>query len=284
MISFISHFLAKLESIYDSQHSCGNLTCSISISISISKIFYTCFDHTYFNIHQSAINDGILGTNGHLIATRFFSSKNASSYDKIVRLTTFYQDSSWKKEMMRFLNGKNEQILDLACGTGILSSFIHNGSASAKIFGTDLTYEYLKLAKNRQSYALLTNSLAEFLPYKDESFDVIVSSYLVKYAELSTLVREHWRVLRKGGIIIIHDFTYPNTRIMKVLWHFYFQILNELGKVIRPWREVFSNLDKLIQQNPWVNNLVRELDIVGFTSISKKYYTYGTSAIVYAKK
>jgi demethylmenaquinone methyltransferase/2-methoxy-6-polyprenyl-1,4-benzoquinol methylase len=140
------------------------------------------------------------------------------------------------------------------------------------------------LAKNRQSYALLTNSLAEFLPYKDESFDVIISSYLVKYAEVSTMVREHWRVLRKGGIIIIHDFTYPNTKIMRKLWHFYFQILNELGRVIISWKEVFSNLDKLIQLNPWVNNLVSELDMVGFTSISKKYYTCGTSAIVYAKK
>ena len=186
--------------------------------------------------------------------------------------------------MMRLMDGKNKLILDLACGTGILSSFIHDGSASSKIIGTDLTFEYLKLAKNRQSYVLLTNSLAEFLPYKDESFDVIISSYLVKYAELSTMVREHWRVLRKGGIIIIHDFTYPNTKIMRILWHSYFQILNELGRVISSWRYVFSNLDKLIQLNPWVNNLVRELDMVGFTSISKKYYTCGTSAIVYAKK
>ncbi|MDW0136119.1 MAG: class I SAM-dependent methyltransferase [Nitrososphaeraceae archaeon] len=202
----------------------------------------------------------------------------------MVRLTTFCRDSSWKKQMMRLMDGKNKLILDLACGTGILSSFIHHGSASSKIIGTDLTFEYLKLAKNRQSYALLTNSLAEFLPYKDESFDVIISSYLVKYAELSTMVREHWRVLRKGGIIIIHDFTYPNTKIMRILWQFYFQILNVLGRVISSWRYVFSNLDKLIQLNPWVDNLVRELDMVGFTSISKKYYTCGTSAIVYAKK
>ena len=57
-----------------------------------------------------------------------------------------------------------------------------------------------------------------------------------------------------------------------------------LGRVISSWRYVFSNFYKLIQLNPWVNNLVRELDMVGFTSISKKYYTCGTSAIVYAKK
>jgi demethylmenaquinone methyltransferase/2-methoxy-6-polyprenyl-1,4-benzoquinol methylase len=225
-----------------------------------------------------------LGIDGHLIATRFFSSKNASSYDRIVKLTTFCKDSSWKKEMMRFIDGKNKLILDLACGTGILSSFINYESTHSRIIGTDLTFEYLRRAKNRQSYMLLTNSLAEFLPYKDDSFDVIISSYLAKYTELSAMVREHWRVLRKGGIVIIHDFTYPKTRMMKILWHSYFQILNQLGKVITSWRDVFSSLDKLIQLNPWVNDLVRELDLRGFTSISKKYYTYGNSAIVCAKK
>ncbi len=237
-----------------------------------------------FNILELANDYEILGTNGHLIARKFFSYKNASSYDKIVRFTTFYKDSSWKKEMVGFIEGKNKLILDLACGTGILSSFIRCESVQSRIIGADLTFEYLKLAKNRQSYLLLTNSLAEFLPFKDDSFDVIISSYLAKYTELSAMVREHWRVLRKGGIVIIHDFTYPDTRMMKILWHTYFQILNQLGKVITSWRDVFSNLDKLIQLNPWVNNLVRELDVIGFKSISKKYYTCGTAAIVWATK
>ena len=237
-----------------------------------------------FNIHSFANNYEILSTIGHLLARQFFSSKNASSYDKIVKFTTFYKDSLWKKEMVGFIDGRNKLILDLACGTGILSSFIRYESTHSRIVGTDLTFEYLKLAKNRQSYLLLTNSLAEFLPYKDDSFDVIISSYLAKYTELSTMVREHWRVLKKGGIVIIHDFTYPESRLMRVLWHTYFQILNQLGRVITSWTDVFSNLDKLIQLNPWVNNLVRELDGIGFRSISKKYYTCGTAAIVWAIK
>src|SRR3546814_14472998 len=61
------------------------------------------------------------------------------------------------------------------------------------------TFEYLKHAKNRHQYLLLTNSLAEFLPYKNDSFDVILSSYVAKYTEISSMVKEHWRVLRKGG-------------------------------------------------------------------------------------
>lgn len=237
-----------------------------------------------FNIHGFANNDEILSSNGHLIARKFFSSKNASSYDKIVRLATFCKDSSWKREMVKFLDGKNKLILDLACGTGILSSFIRHESAQSNIIGTDLTFEYLKQAKKRHQYLLLTNSLAEFLPYKNDSFDVILSSYVAKYTEISAMVKEHWRVLRKGGIVIIHDFTYPENKIMKILWHTYFQILNQLGKIITSWRDVFSNLDKLIQRNQWVNNLVSELNMIGFSSISKKYYTCGTAAIVWAIK
>jgi demethylmenaquinone methyltransferase/2-methoxy-6-polyprenyl-1,4-benzoquinol methylase len=251
----------------------------------LNKLFFFLYLRIRtFNILAFTNNCGILGTNGHLIARKFFSSKNASSYEKIVRITTFYKDSSWKKEMVGFIDGNDKLILDLACGTGILSSFIQYELAHSKIIGSDLTFEYLKLAKNRRSYLLLTNSLAEFLPYKDDSFDVIISSYLAKYTELSAMVREHWRVLRKGGIVIIHDFTYPDTRMMKILWHAYFQILNQLGKVIASWRDVFSNLEKLIQLNPWVNNLIRELDVIGFRSISKKYYTCGTAAIVWATK
>ena len=222
--------------------------------------------------------------NGNLIARKFFSSANASSYDKIVKYTTFDKDSSWKKEMVGFIDGNNKLILDLACGTGILSTYIRDVSDESRIVGCDLTFEYLKLAKCRQSYLLLTNSLAEFLPYKNDSFDVIISSYLAKYTEVSVMVREHWRVLKKGGIVIIHDFTYPDTKMMKFLWHTYFQILNQLGRAITSWKYVFSDLDKLIQVNPWVYKLEKELSEIGFRSISKKYYTCGTAAIVWARK
>jgi demethylmenaquinone methyltransferase / 2-methoxy-6-polyprenyl-1,4-benzoquinol methylase len=237
-----------------------------------------------FNIHGFTNNDEILSSNGHLIARKFFSSENASSYDKTVKLATFYKDSSWKKEMVASLGGKNKLILDLACGTGILSSFIRQKSVQSRIVGTDLTFEYLKHAKSRQKYLLLTNSLAEFLPYKNDSFDVILSSYLAKYCNISAMVKEHWRVLRKGGTVIFHDFTYPHFKIMKILWHAYFRILNQFGKVIPSWRDVFSNLDKVIQRNQWVNSLLKELDLTGFSLISKKYCTCGTAAIVWAIK
>jgi demethylmenaquinone methyltransferase/2-methoxy-6-polyprenyl-1,4-benzoquinol methylase len=237
-----------------------------------------------FNTKWHAKIHAILETDRHLIARKFFSSENASSYDSIVRYTTFLKDSAWKKEMVSFIGGNDKIILDLACGTGILSTYIQSGTSHSIIVGSDLTYDYLMLAKNRQNYLSVTNSLAEFLPYKDNSFDVIISSYLVKYANLSEMVKEHWRVLRKNGVVIIHDFTYPSSNLVRVLWHLYFQILNQLGKVITSWQEVFSNLDKFIQLNPWVNDLVRELDVVAFKSISKKYYTHGTAAIVRAIK
>ena len=73
-----------------------------------------------------------IGDKWALNCKEFFSSRNASSYDSIVRFTTFYKDSAWKKEMVSLL-GKNKIILDLACGTGILSTFIPNGTANSKL-------------------------------------------------------------------------------------------------------------------------------------------------------
>jgi len=49
--------------------------------------------------------------------------------------------------MVRFIDGKNKLVLDVACGTGKLSTFIHYESTQPRIIGTDLTYDYLKLAK-----------------------------------------------------------------------------------------------------------------------------------------
>lgn len=218
-----------------------------------------------------------------LVAKTFFSSKNAHSYDKLVRLTTFGKDSIWKKNVATLLSHDDRYILDLACGTGILSSYIPK-QVGRLIVGSDLTRDYLLIAKNRGTYLLLTNSVAEFLPYRTGIFDTIISSYLAKYVDLRQVVNEHWRILNNGGVAIFHDFTLPKRPVIQNLWKFYFKILYISGIFLRNWKNVFSNLDKVIIGSEWVADLMRELRQAGFQSISCKYYTLETSAIVSAVK
>ena len=219
---------------------------------------------------------------GHKNARKFFNFKTASSYDSIVCLTTFGQDFLWKNQILSIL-AKKENILDLACGTGILSSLLSK-SDKRQLMGLDFTFDYLKIAKKKRRNYFLINGNAETLPYKSESFDGIMSSYLAKYVNIKLLVEECWRVLKHNSIIVFHDFTYPHNVVISSLWNAYFAALKTLGNFVTPWKIVFRELIKVIRNTNWVEEIVYVLEKTGFKTISCKFYTMGTAAIVSAKK
>ena len=224
-----------------------------------------------------------MNASGSLLAKSFFSSENASSYDRLVRLATFGYDSSWKQDLARPLKKDHRCILDLATGTGILSSYISHEQGRS-IVGLDLIFDYLLLAKRRQSYLLLTNSVAEFLPFRENIFDAVLSSYLAKYVDIQQVVKEHWRILKPGGLIGFHDFTLPRGKVANHLWSLYFHFLHLGARFTKSWKKVLSELDKVIIKSTWVEILMKELNRTGFRSINCKYYTLGTSAIVLGVK
>src|SRR5215210_4349822 len=179
---------------------------------------------------------------GHAQAMRFFTNINADSYDLISRLATFGQDIAWKHEIIRAVRSRSH-ILELACGTGILSSMLAERGKS--VAGIDLTFEYLLILKRKLKMPIAQGT-AEVLPYRDESFDAMVSSYLAKYVDLQKVIDECWRVLRPGGIVVFHDFTYPSGLICN-LWHTYFELLRLAGRFVTSWKVVFGQLDDVIK-------------------------------------
>jgi demethylmenaquinone methyltransferase / 2-methoxy-6-polyprenyl-1,4-benzoquinol methylase len=223
-----------------------------------------------------------LSSSGSLLAKSFFSSENASSYDTLVRLATFGRDSIWKQKLARHLKN-HRYILDLAAGTGILSSYI-TPEQGRVVIGSDLVFDYLLLAKKRHSYLLLTNSVAEFLPFRDKIFDAVLSSYLAKYVDIQQGVQEHWRILKDGGLVAFHDFTLPRGIVVNQLWYLYFLFLR-LGSIfVKSWKNVLCELDKVIVKSDWVADLMKELKETGFKSINCTYYTCGTAAVIFGIK
>jgi demethylmenaquinone methyltransferase / 2-methoxy-6-polyprenyl-1,4-benzoquinol methylase len=216
---------------------------------------------------------------GHAQAMRFFTRGNADSYDLISRLATFGQDTVWKHEIVRAVSHRSH-ILELACGTGILSSMLEERGKS--VTGIDLTFEYLRTLKHKLKVPIAQGT-AEVLPYRDGTFDAIVSSYLTKYVYVQKVIDECWRVLRPGGIVIFHDFTYPRG-LIRNLWHIYFELLRVAGRFVTSWRVVFGQLDDVIKKSDWVDQTIYALKNRKFHNVSCKSYTAGTSAIVSAEK
>jgi demethylmenaquinone methyltransferase / 2-methoxy-6-polyprenyl-1,4-benzoquinol methylase len=236
----------------------------------------------YFSIHKSrttVIALIMLVHEGHAQAMRFFTHANANSYDLIVRLATFGQDITWKHEITRAVSHRSH-ILELACGTGILSSVLAQRGKS--VAGIDLTFEYL-LNLKRKLKVPIAQGTAEVLPYRDESFDAMVSSYLAKYIDIQKVIDECWRVLRPGGIVVFHDFTYPRG-LIRNLWNMYFVLLRLAGRFVTSWKVVFRQLDDVIKKSDWVDQTIGALKYRKFQNINCKCYTAGTSAMVSAEK
>ncbi len=218
---------------------------------------------------------------GYIHAKGFFNEFNASSYDNIVKYTTFGRDQYWKKKILKMITKKGI-ILDLACGTGILSSLLYDkGNVT---FGIDLTYGYLKILKTKRRDLSCINGIAEVLPFKNNYFDYVVSSYLPKYANLINLVDECFRVLKGGGKVIFHDFIFPNMLVFRKMWIFYFKMLRQAGKYLKNWNNVFNKLDSFIMASGWYSNLPKILFDKGFTNISSESLTFETAAIMSAIK
>jgi demethylmenaquinone methyltransferase/2-methoxy-6-polyprenyl-1,4-benzoquinol methylase len=216
---------------------------------------------------------------GHARAMKFFTPFNAGSYDSVVRLATFGQDFAWKHEIIRAV-GDRSYILELACGTGILSSML--AQKDKKVAGIDLTFEYLRASKSKLN-APIAQGTAEVLPYRSESFDAIVSSYLAKYVDIQEVIDECWRVLRPGGVVVFHDFTYPGG-LISGLWNRYFALLRLAGRFVTSWKDVFGQLDDIIKESDWVDQTINVLENRKFQNVNCRWYTAGTAAIVSAEK
>ena len=119
-----------------------------------------------------------------------FFDNTSNSYDIIVKRTTFGKDSFWKRKILDQLSNE-KTVLDLACGTGILTRQIAEKLPHAKITGVDITKNYLEKAKEKlilyQNISFV-NQDAEKLNL-EKKFDCITASYLSKYCIADILVK-----------------------------------------------------------------------------------------------
>jgi demethylmenaquinone methyltransferase/2-methoxy-6-polyprenyl-1,4-benzoquinol methylase len=213
-----------------------------------------------------------------------FFDKTSTSYDKVAVLATFGKDRYWKKEILKYIQ-KGTNILDLACGTGILTRKLAKKLPNSKIIGLDITQSYLEIAK-RNSFKYTNISFihqdAEKLNLA-EKFDCIVSSYIPKYCNPELLVQRCISHLNSEGTIILHDFTFPKNRIIGNLWDLYFILLNFVGNFIPTWKEAFIELPRLIKSSSWLELCEKEMKRNGL-EVTHQFLTLSSSAILVGKK
>jgi SAM-dependent methyltransferase len=106
--------------------------------------------------------------------------------------------------------GRGETVLDVACGTGNVA--IRAAQAGGKVVGIDLTPEFFEAGRRLADEAGTTvewvEGDAEALPFEDETFDVVFSTFGCMFAPRHRVAAaELARVLRPGGRLGVCSWT-----------------------------------------------------------------------------
>ena len=94
-------------------------------------------------------------------------------------------------------------ILDLGAGTGFIAEnifpFLNN---NAKFFQLDIAYEMLKLSLSTQKNIFNINGDIENLPFKNQNFDLVISSMTLQWINnLENIFPQIIQLLKKDGVL-----------------------------------------------------------------------------------
>jgi ubiquinone/menaquinone biosynthesis C-methylase UbiE len=109
------------------------------------------------------------------------------------------------------------KILDVGCGSGdMLRAFNRYGVPPTQLFGIDLLPDRIQAARSLSPQIDFRCASAEYLPFEDNSFDLVshftlFDTILEQYVR-QRVAREMIRVVRRGGAIIWYDFRVNNPR------------------------------------------------------------------------
>lgn len=97
------------------------------------------------------------------------------------------------------------KILDIGCGAGqtLIAGFPDRVS-----FGIDVDAEALRFGRTLTNHVRFARGVAEALPYRSESFDLVVARVSLPYTRLADSLAEIHRVLRRDGQLwaVLHPF------------------------------------------------------------------------------
>lgn len=120
------------------------------------------------------------------------------------------------KTILSLSKGKNTRILDLGCGTGILSKYILEQNPEVRIEGVDISPKAIEVAKkNLKNFKNAKFRVGDTgkLPFKDNTFDVVAGNSILHHVSLEEAIPEIIRVSKEGAKVWFSEPNYLNPQI-----------------------------------------------------------------------
>lgn len=198
-------------------------------------------------------------------------------YDFLNRLLSLGRDKYWRRFAAALLPAG--YILDVCSGTGDVAIEV---SKKNDVIASDFCAEMLTLCAGKIKKQDIGNirciqNDAENLPFMDETFNgAIVAFGIRNVADIKKALSEMRRVVKKGGKVVVLEFSQPGNKVFRWVYYLYFQkILPFIGAVVSKKKGAYSYLPSSVMAFPERNEFVGLMKDAGLADIEFYDLTFG---------
>ncbi len=229
----------------------------------------------------------------HPESIRSLFNNIAPTYDLANHLLSLGRDFYWRKMAVQEMNGLEGWILDIATGTGdVAIKIIRQNGHHRKVFGIDFSEPMVKRAQQKVFREGLSQMIALslgdalFLPFRDNAFSASTIAFgLRNIVKKEQALLEMVRVIKKGGKVIILEFTFPKKGLMRRLYPLYFQrVLPRIGGFISGDRGAYAYLPESVFHFASAENYMEIMRKIGLDSVRSRALTGGVASVISGTK
>lgn len=216
----------------------------------------------------------------------------SARYDLLNHLLSGNMDKRWRQKVARQLQNvpsEGGRILDVACGTGDLSFTLFE-TTGAQVVGTDFCRPMLEVASRkaikRRCAVPFVEGDALYLPFSDDSFEGVTIAFgLRNLSSFADGLKELLRVTKRGGTVVVLEFSKPTVPGFRTLFQFYFhRVLPLLGGALSGSKSAYEYLPDSVTRFPDQEQLAMLMRDVGFEKVEYLNLTGGIAAIHCGRK
>lgn len=220
----------------------------------------------------------------------------APQYDRIGAFLSLGQDERWRSFLISQTNAiPGGRVLDVAAGTQLVS----RGLAARKgvhVAALDQSEPMLRAGREPTRLAGLDDRVtpiagrAERLPFRDEAFDAVTLTYLLRYVDdPAATVRELVRVLAPRGSIAMLEFHVPEHVLVHAGWWVYTRLAMPLaGAIVSPaWARTATflgpDVSRFVEEHP-IAEQVGWFQRAGIEHVRTRRFLFGSAVVLWGVK